>query len=236
MRSWLGEWLYRAPFTGRSARRYARAYRHGFGDFYQSLMDRWHSELASARTVLDIGSGTGVFAAQLRSRYPDMYVVALEPSVDLATAVPGVSVVRARAEALPLASKSADLAIYMSSMRHVADRFHALAEVHRVTTPAARLYIVELDPSASRERIAHHRAGIRSPLARMMFGALVVRTAPPANHIASIAHRAGWRCTDIAPDPEQPVYIMRLRRAPIPPLGGRRAPGAETDLRPEERR
>jgi len=207
MLRWLDRWLYRHPFTGGSARRYARLERPGFGDLDQRLVARWAAELAAARVVLDVGAGPGTLAPRLRAVRPGLLVIELEPSADFA-ATPGR--VRARGEAVPLRDGSVDLAVCLSSLRHVADRRATLAELRRVVRPGGVAHIVELDPAASRARIAAHARGVRSRLLGLGFGPLVVATAPPATAIAADARAAGWTTITQVDDPVQPVYDLRL--------------------------
>ncbi len=131
-------------------------------------------------------------------------MVAVDPSRDFAR--PGV--VRASGEALPLADRSIDVAICLSSIRHVRDRAQTLRELRRVVRQ--RLVIVELDPAATRARLHAHADHLRTPLLRRAFGPLVLRTAPPAEAIAAIARREGFALRTLRPDPVQPVYVMEL--------------------------
>ena len=188
--------LYRTPFEGGNARRYVRDARPAFGDLDQRLLD----QLAPAGVLLDLGSGPGTFAAAARAR--GLTVIAIEPSAAFAPTV------RARGEQLPLADRSIDLAICLSSIRHVQDRARTLRELRRVVRD--RLVIVELDPTASRARIANHARGLRSRVLRVAFGPLVCRTAPTAETISRLAAHAGWRQTALRADPVQPVYILEL--------------------------
>jgi ubiquinone/menaquinone biosynthesis C-methylase UbiE len=196
--------LYRRPFEDGPARRYARAQRPAFGDFDERLLDRLAPRLAGARRLLDLGAGPGTFAAAAAARHPRLQVIAVEPS--RAFARPGL--VRARGEALPLADRSIDVAVCLSSIRHVRDRRAALGELRRVV--AGRLVIVELDPAAGRARVAAHADRLGSALQRRAFGPLVVRTAPPAAAIARLAEAAGFSLAGCEPDPIQPVYVMEL--------------------------
>jgi ubiquinone/menaquinone biosynthesis C-methylase UbiE len=117
-------------------------------------------------------------------------------------------VVRAAGEALPLADRSIDVAICLSSIRHVRDRAATLRELRRVVR--GQLMIVELDPAADRRRIANHADRLGSPILRRAFGPLVVRTAPPAEAIVTLARDAGFALRALRADPIQPVYIMEL--------------------------
>ncbi|HTJ42450.1 MAG TPA: methyltransferase domain-containing protein [Kofleriaceae bacterium] len=202
MREILDRWLYRHPFEGASARRYARDERPAFGDLDERLIARWARELAGARRFLDCGAGPGTFAARLASAHPHLSIVRAEPSRALATR----GAVRAIAEALPFDRGAFDLALCLSSIRHVRDRARSLAELRRV---ARVLWIVELDPSADAARCANHAAHLGSFFLRAAFRPLVVRTAPACDEIASLARGAGWITDEPIADPIQPVYLLR---------------------------
>jgi ubiquinone/menaquinone biosynthesis C-methylase UbiE len=204
---WLDRVLFRSPFEGGSARRYAALERPAFGDLDDRILDGW-PELASAKRLLDLGAGPGTFAARAAARHRHLTVVAVEPSRDLSRAQPGIHVVRATGEALPLPDGACDAAICLSSVRHVKDRAQTLRELRRVIT--GKLLIVELDPAASSARIATHAARIASPLLRAAFGPLVVRTAPTSKAIEAIARDAGWSVRSRRDDEVQPVYILDL--------------------------
>jgi len=204
----LDPWLYRHPFEGRSARRYATVERPGFGDLDDRLIAGWRADLAAARHVLDLGAGPAAFTARLRAAHPHLTIVCAEPSRDFAVPGAGWCMVRAFAEALPFASGSFDLAVCLSSIRHVADRTAALGELRRVVRGA--LWIVELDPEAGGDRCRNHTRAMSSPVMRLAFRSLVVATAPRADDIAAAAVGAGWRVAGVHADAVQPVYIMRL--------------------------
>jgi SAM-dependent methyltransferase len=196
--------LYRHPFEGGSARRYARDARPAFCDLDDRLLDRLAPELDGATRLLDLGCGPGTFARRAAARFGALHVIAIDPS----RALTRRGMVRATGEALPLADRSVDVAICLSSIRYMRDRAAALGELRRVVRKL--LVIVELDPGADRGRVAHHADRLGSPLLRWMFGPLFLRTAPPAETIAALARRAGFGLRALASDPVQPVYIMEL--------------------------
>jgi len=196
--------LYRHPFEGEGARRYRRAARPAFGDLDDRLLDSLAPELARARRLLDLGCGPATFARRAAERFPALTVVAIEPSRDFARR----GVVRAVGEALPLADRSIDVAICLSSIRHVRDRAATLAELRRVVR--GLVVVVELDPDADRRRVANHTQRLASPLLRQLFAPLVLRIAPPAAAIAALARDAGFAVRALRPDPVQPVYVMEL--------------------------
>jgi SAM-dependent methyltransferase len=206
---WLDRVLYRAPFEGASARRYVASARPAFGDLDDRLLDGMAPMLATARYLLDLGAGPATFAACAAARHPTLSVLAIEPSRELSRARAGVTMLRAIGEALPVATSSIDVAMCLSSIRHVRDRAATLRELRRVVRGS--LVIVELDPSADAARIATHAERINLPLLRRAFGPLVVRTAPTADSIAALAVTAGWRVRARRDDPVQPVYVLELR-------------------------
>jgi len=202
--SLLDRLLYRRPFEGSSARRYAVDARPAFGDLDDRLLDGLAAELTAGRRLLDLGCGPGTLARRAAERFAGLSVVAVEPSRDFARR----GVVRAAGEALPLADRSIDVAICVSSIRHVRDRAATLRELRRVVR--ARLVIVELDPDADRARVANHARRLGSPILRRVFAPLVLRTAPPAAAISALAVEAGFALRALRPDPVQPVYVMDL--------------------------
>jgi SAM-dependent methyltransferase len=204
---WLDRRLYRHPFVGASARRYAASERPAFADLDQRLLALWQDDLASARRIVDVGAGPGTVGAAIRAAYPRARVVDVEPSPDFAAVGPRL---RARAEALPLATAAIDLAVSVSAIRHVGDRGAALAELRRVVRPGGAAWLVELDPAASPARIRAHAEGLGSRWLALAFGPLVVATAPPREAIAGAARAAGWTAVVAVDDPIQPVYALRL--------------------------
>ncbi len=213
LRAWLDGWLYRRPFEGASARRYASAERPAFGDFDDRLVASLGDELRRAERVLELGSGPATFARRAAKAAPTVTVIALEPSRDLARRSRGLGVVRAVGEALPLAAASIDLVVCVSSIRHVRDRPEVFRELRRVLRRDGMVVIAELDPAADAHRIANHAARLGSTVLRHAFGPLVVRTAPRADAIAELARAAGFRERSRRADPIQPFYVMELEVA-----------------------
>jgi SAM-dependent methyltransferase len=203
--AWLDRMLYAHPFEGRTARRYASDERPAFGDLDDRLLESWADRIERSRTLLEVGCGPATFARRAVARFPHLHVIAVDPSRDFARHHASIHVARARGEALPLATGSVDAAICLSSIRHVQDRARTLRELRRV---ARRLWIVELDPAASRARIATHAGQLGSSLLRHAFGPLVVRTAPKVEQIAADARAAGFTQVTHRADPIQPVYIV----------------------------
>jgi SAM-dependent methyltransferase len=101
--------------------------------------------LGDARTVLNVGAGTGSYEPA------DREVTAVEPSaVMIAQRPPGSApVVKARAEALPFADGSFDAAMAAITVHHWADREAGLAEMTRVA--GKRVVLLTFDPAPLRD-------------------------------------------------------------------------------------
>jgi SAM-dependent methyltransferase len=95
--------------------------------------------LGEARTVLNVGAGTGSYEP------PDRKVTAVEPSGEMIDQRPADSapVVQASAEALPFADDSFDAAMAVLTAHHWADLDAGLAEMRRVSRE--RIVIVTFD-------------------------------------------------------------------------------------------
>jgi SAM-dependent methyltransferase len=96
-----------------------------------------------ARSVLDLGAGTGKLTGALVARGLD--VLAVDPSAEmlavLARVVPGARTLVGEAEALPVADGSVD-AVTAAQAWHWVDPDRAGAEVARVLAPGGRLSLV----------------------------------------------------------------------------------------------
>jgi SAM-dependent methyltransferase len=98
--------------------------------------------LGEARTVLNVGAGTGSYEPQGRE------VTAVEPSAEMIRQrSPGSApVVQASAESLPFADASFDASLAVLTVHHWADLGAGLAEMRRVSRE--RIVIVTFDPEA----------------------------------------------------------------------------------------
>lgn len=98
--------------------------------------------LGGARSVLNVGAGTGSYEPT------DRHVVAVEPSaVMLAQRPPGAApAVQAYAEALPFPDRSFDAVMAVLTLHHWADRAAGLAECARVARE--RVVLLTYDPTA----------------------------------------------------------------------------------------
>lgn len=113
----------------------------------QTWIDAFAAVLPQQRPLagLDVGSGTGRFTPALARAFGP--VTGVEPSVrmrEIAQAQPqhsGVHYLAGSAEALPVASGSADYALMFCSWHHVHDKPQAVRELTRVLRPAGRLLL-----------------------------------------------------------------------------------------------
>jgi ubiquinone/menaquinone biosynthesis C-methylase UbiE len=94
-------------------------------------------------TLVDIGAGTGAFAAAF-SDWFDLSVLAVEPSAamrDRIPRTPAIRVLEGNANALPLPDESADAAWLSLVIHHIPDLGVAAREIRRVLRPGAPVLI-----------------------------------------------------------------------------------------------
>jgi len=94
-------------------------------------------------TLLDIGAGTGAFAAAF-SDWFGLSVVAVEPSAAMREQIPrtpAIQVLEGNASALPLPDESADAAWLSLVIQHIPDLGVAAHEIRRVLRPGAPVLI-----------------------------------------------------------------------------------------------
>jgi SAM-dependent methyltransferase len=99
---------------------------------------------SGARSVLEVGCGTGAFAERLVADLPEATVIATDTSprfVEL-TAARGVDARQADVQDLPFADSSFDLVAALWMLYHVPDLDRGLAEVRRVLRPGGRFVAV----------------------------------------------------------------------------------------------
>jgi SAM-dependent methyltransferase len=97
--------------------------------------------LGSARTVLNVGAGTGSYEPR------DRQVTALEPSIEMIRQRPPGSapVVQGRAEQLPFEDDSFDAAMAVLTIHHWSDKAKGVSEMRRVAR--GRIVILTYDPA-----------------------------------------------------------------------------------------
>jgi SAM-dependent methyltransferase len=113
-------------------------YQTGRPDYPHAML----ADLPAAEATVDLGAGTGKFTRLLARRGKP--IVAIEPVASMVARIPhasGIMVVRARAEAVPLASASVDL-ICAATAFHWFDYAPAVAEIHRVLAGNGHLALI----------------------------------------------------------------------------------------------
>lgn len=101
-----------------------------------------HAALGPARTVLNVGAGTGNYEPL------DRDLIAIEPSEEMIRQRPPGSapVVRAEASALPFADKAFEASLAVLTVHHWPDPAAGLAEMRRVTS--GPIVLMTFDPAA----------------------------------------------------------------------------------------
>jgi SAM-dependent methyltransferase len=115
--------------------------RDGLGAWRQAVQR--HLRPSPRMTVVDIGAGTGAFAAAFRDWF-DLAVVAVEPSAAMRAQIPprpGIQVMDGQASALPLPDHSADGAWLSLVLHHILDLEAAAGEIRRVLRDGAPVLI-----------------------------------------------------------------------------------------------
>jgi SAM-dependent methyltransferase len=97
--------------------------------------------LGGAKTVLNIGAGTGSYEPAGRQ------VTAVEPSMEMIRQrrVPAASVIQGRAEDLPFDDRSFDASMAILTVHHWTDKERGLKEMRRVTR--GQIIVLTYDPS-----------------------------------------------------------------------------------------
>lgn len=113
---------------------------------------RIHAALGDARTVLNVGAGSGSYEPR------DRWVLAVEPSATMrAQRPPGAApVIDARAEALPLDDDAVEAAMACVTIHHWQPVAAGLAELRRVASGPVVVFTFELDclPGWQQEHLA----------------------------------------------------------------------------------
>ena len=115
--------------------------RDGLGEWREAV--RRHLRPSPGMTLVDIGAGTGAFAAAF-SDWFDISVLAVEPSAamrDQIPRTPAIQVFQGDASALPLPDESADAAWLSLVIHHIPDLAVAAQQIRRVLRPGAPVLI-----------------------------------------------------------------------------------------------
>ena len=115
--------------------------RDGLSEWREAV--RRHLRPSPGTALVDVGSGTGAFAAAF-SDWFDLSVLAVEPSAamrDQIPRTPAIQVLEGTASALPLPAESADAAWLSLVIHHIPDLGVAAHEIRRVLRPGAPVLI-----------------------------------------------------------------------------------------------
>jgi SAM-dependent methyltransferase len=167
-----------------------------------SIAAQIEAALGDARSVLNVGAGTGSYEPA------DREVIAVEPSAEMIAQRPAgaAPVVRASAEELPFADDSFDAAMAILSDHHWNDRAGGLAEMLRIARH--RVLVLNADPGLAEcfwltrdylpgfiglipERYRH--PGYWERELRRLLGAVEVRPVPVPHDCRDGFYQAYWR-------------------------------------------
>jgi SAM-dependent methyltransferase len=115
--------------------------RDGLSEWREAV--RRHLRPSPGMILVDIGAGTGAFAAAF-SDWFDLSVIAVEPSAAMRDQIPQAPAIRmleGNASALPLPDESADAAWLSLVIQHIPDLGVAAHEIRRVLRPGAPVLI-----------------------------------------------------------------------------------------------
>jgi ubiquinone/menaquinone biosynthesis C-methylase UbiE len=123
-----------------------------FGPSHRALIRRIRAVLGDRPArILDVGCGTGVFAARIREALPQAQVWGIDLVSDMLTKgaerwrrhAGRIQPVQADSERLPFASGSFDIVTCANSFHHYPHQDRAVAEMHRVLRPGGRLMLID---------------------------------------------------------------------------------------------
>lgn len=98
-------------------------------------------------TIGDIGAGFGLFLAELRARWPDATLVAIEPSEEMAALCrqQGVEVIQAMLEEVDPSRHRFDLLVSFELFEHLYDPFDFIRKTYELLLPGGFLLLTTLN-------------------------------------------------------------------------------------------
>ena len=115
--------------------------REGLSEWREAI--RRHLRPSPGMTLVDVGAGTGAFAAAFGDWF-DLGVAAVEPSAAMRAQIPrtpAIRVLEGDASSLPLPDESADAAWLSLVIHHIPDLGAAAREIRRVLRPGSPVLI-----------------------------------------------------------------------------------------------
>jgi SAM-dependent methyltransferase len=149
-----------------------------------------HAALGGARTVLNVGAGSGSYEPT------DRYVVPLEPSEVMRKQRPPplVPALIGTAEAIPFDDGAFDAAMAVLTVHHWKDRARCLHEIRRVTN--GPVVIMTFDPDAPTMFWMRDYAPELDEIERRRYGSLVSVIAPLGGHTEVLPIDVPRDCAD----------------------------------------
>ncbi len=119
-----------------------------------TVLDLAAAQMASSRSILDVGCGTGRLLRSAHLRFPDATLDGVDAAVEmvrqaaaLTTAGSGIHFQQATAEALPFPDRSFDLVFSTMTFHHWSDQRKGIAEVRRVLAPGGKWLLADFMPT-----------------------------------------------------------------------------------------
>jgi SAM-dependent methyltransferase len=166
---------------------------------------RIHEALGDARTVLNVGAGTGSYEP------PDRCVLAVEPSATMRAqrSLDAAPCIDASAESLPLDDYSVDAAMACVTIHHWPERARGLAELRRVARGPVVVFTFDLaeligwqrDYFAEPIAIEEPRFGTPGQVAAELGGAVRIERIPTPGDCADGFFEAFWNRPEAMLDP-----------------------------------
>ncbi len=155
--------------------------------------------------ILDVGCGTGLFAARVLKGFPDTTIWGMDLSGGMLKqcekrcrgAGERLHLVQGDSEHLPFEDDMFDVVTCTHSFHHYPHQGRVLDEMHRVLCPGGRLLIVEGDPDRC--------------WGKLLFDGLVVLMEGPVRHLSSSGFRELYRRAGFD-------HIVQQRRGGILPF------------------
>lgn len=123
-----------------------------FGPSHRAIIRRIREQFGDRPLkILDVGCGTGVFAARIREAFPKATVWGMDLVAGMLNQGAArwrhhagqVQPVQGDSEQLPFATGAFDIVTCANSFHHYPRQDRAVAEMHRVLRPGGRLYLID---------------------------------------------------------------------------------------------